>query len=50
MVKLFSILSNLQTHYHLKLDFQNVDKHKGGKWLIHGPKQRKKYPVEYPSR
>ena len=41
MEKLFSILSNLQTHYHFKLDLQNVDKHKGGKWLIYGPKQRK---------
>ena len=25
MKKLFSIMSNLQTHYHFKLDFQKVD-------------------------
>ena len=34
--KLLSIMSNLQTHNLLKLDFQNVDQHTGGKWLIHG--------------
>ena len=37
---LFSIMSNLQTHCHFKLDFQNVDRHTGGKWLIHGTKHR----------
>ena len=26
MKKLFSIMSNLQTHYHFKLDFQKVEK------------------------
>ena len=31
-------MSNLQTHYHFKLDFQKVDQYKGGKWLIHGTK------------
>ena len=34
-------MSNLQTYYHFKLDFQKVDKHTGGKWLIHGTKRRK---------
>ena len=34
-------MSNLQTHYHFKLDFQKVDQHTGGKWLIHGTKRRK---------
>ena len=34
-------MSNLQTYYHFKLDFQNVDQHTGGKWLIHGTKRRK---------
>ena len=38
MKKLFSIMSNLQTHYHFKLDFQKIDQHAGGKWLIHGTK------------
>ena len=39
--KLFSLMSNLQTYYHFKLDFQKVDQHTGGKWLIHGTKLRK---------
>ena len=30
-------MSNLQIHYYLKLDFQEVDQH-SGKWLIHGIK------------
>ena len=41
MKNLFSIMSNLQTHYHFKLDFQNVDQHTGGKWLIRDTKHRK---------
>ena len=28
--KLFSIMSNLQTYYHLKLDFQKLDQHASG--------------------
>ena len=39
--KVFSLMSNLQTYYHFKLDFQKVDQHTGGKWLIHGTKRRK---------
>ena len=39
--KMFSLMSNLQTYYHFKLDFQKVDQHTGGKWLIHGTKRRK---------
>ena len=39
--KMFSLMSNLQTYYHFKLDFQKVDQHTGGKWLIHGTKHRK---------
>ena len=38
-------MSNLQTKYHFKLDFQKVDQHTGGKWLIHDTKTQ-----EYPSR
>ena len=34
-------MSNLQTYYHFKLDFQKVDQNTGGKWLIHGTKRRK---------
>ena len=41
MKKLFSIVSKLQPHYHFKLDFQKVDQHTGGKWLIHGTKHHK---------
>ena len=36
---LFSFMSNVQTYYHSKLDFQKVDQHTGGKWLIHGTKR-----------
>ena len=39
--KLFSLMLNLQTYYHFKLDFQKVDQHTGGKWLIHGTKHHK---------
>ena len=53
----FSIVSNLQTDYNLKLNFQNMDHHTGGKWLIHGTKHHKdnqrqslEPPIEYPSR
>ena len=28
--KLFSHMTNLQTYYHLQLDFQKVDQHTGG--------------------
>ena len=38
---LFSLMSNLQTYYHFKLDIQKVDQHTGGKCLIHGTKRRK---------
>ena len=34
-------MSNLQTYYHFKLDFQQLDQHTGGKWLIHGTERRK---------
>ena len=33
MNMLYSIISNLQTHYHFKLDFQKMEQHKRGKWL-----------------
>ena len=46
-------MSNLQTYYHFKLDFQKADQHTRGKWLIHGTK-RHKYnhlqSVEFPCR
>ena len=57
MKNLFSIMSDLQTHDHLKFDFKKVDQHTGGKCLIHGPKPRKdnqsktwNSPAEYPSQ
>ena len=34
-------MSNLQTYYHFKLDFQRVDQHTRGKWWTHGTKRRK---------
>ena len=50
-------MSNLQNYYHFKLDFQKVDQHTGGKWLIHGKNAARTIsckawncPVEYPSR
>ena len=45
-------MSNLQPNWCLKIDFQKVDQHAGGKWLIHDTKRRKAWnsPVEYPSR
>ena len=39
--KLFSLISNLQTYYHFKLDFQKVDQHTGIMWLIYVTKRRK---------
>ena len=33
-------MSNLQTYYDFKLDFQKMDQHTGGKWLIDGTKHR----------
>ena len=34
-------MSNLQTYYQFKLDFQKVDQHTRRKLLIHGTKRRK---------
>ena len=34
-------MSNLQSNCCLKIDFQKVDQHAGGKWLIHDTKCRK---------
>ena len=34
-------MSNLQTHYHIKLDLRKVDQHTGGKWLIRSIKYHK---------
>ena len=36
-----SIMSNLQPNCCLNFDFQKVDQHAGGKWLIHDSKRRK---------
>ena len=51
-----SIMSSLQPNWCLKIDFQKVDQHAGGKWLIHENKHRKDIsfkiwnsPAEYPS-
>ena len=32
-------MSNLQPNYRLKVDFQKLDQHIGGKWLIHDTKR-----------
>ena len=34
-------MSNLQTYHHFRLDFQKVDQHTGGEWLINGTKRYK---------
>ena len=34
-------MSNLQTYYHFKLDFQKSGPTYRSKWLIHGTKRRK---------
>ena len=31
----------MSNYYHSKLDFQNLDQHAEGMWLIHGTKRRK---------
>ena len=36
-----SNMSNLQPNWCLKIDFQKVEQHAGGKWLIHDTKSRK---------
>ena len=41
MKTLFSIMTNVQNHYHFKLDFQKVDQHTEGMWLIHDIKHSK---------
>ena len=40
-----SIMSNLQPIF---VDFQKVDKHTGGKWLIHDTKRHKEQSVAKP--
>ena len=34
-------MSNLQTHYHFNLDFQNMNQHAGGKCLMHNAERHK---------
>ena len=36
-----SSMSNQQPNWCLKIDFQTVDQHTGGTWLIHNTKRRK---------
>ena len=40
-IDLQSIMSHLQPYYCLKVDFQKVDKHTRGEWLIYDTKRRK---------
>ena len=49
-------MSNLQPNCCLKIDFQKLDQHAGGKWLIHDTKRHKDnqfqslhFPAEYPN-
>ena len=36
---ILSIMSNLQPNVRFKIDFQKVNQHAGGKWLIHNTKR-----------
>ena len=36
-----SVMSNLQPNSCFKVDFQKLNQHTGGKWLIHDTKRRK---------
>ena len=45
---ILSIMSNLQPNCWLKIDFQKVDQHTGGKWLIRDTKRRKDKSVAKP--
>ena len=38
---ILSSMSNLQPNWCLKIDFQKVDQHAGGEWLINDTKRRK---------
>ena len=38
--------STLQSNFCLKIDFQKVDQHAGGKWLIHDTKRRKENQLQ----
>ena len=37
----YLVFETLQPNWCLKFDFQKVDQHAGGKWLIHNTKRRK---------
>ena len=41
-------MSNLQIRYHFKQDFEKLDQHAEGKWLIHGTKCRQKNQLQSP--
>ena len=45
---LFFFISNLQTHFHFKLDFQTVNQRTGVNWLVHGPKHHKDKQLQSP--
>ena len=38
---ILSNVSNLQPNFCLKIDYQKVDQHAGGKWLTYDTKRRK---------
>ena len=38
---ILSSMSNLKPNWCLRIDFQKVDQHAGGKWLIHNTKRHK---------
>ena len=44
---ILSSMSNLQPNWCLKIDFQKVHQHAGGKWLIHDTKRHIWAPFTY---
>ena len=46
MKKLFSIMTNLQTHYHFKMDSPKLDQYAGGTCLIHDAKHYKENQLQ----
>ena len=43
-------MSNLQPNCYLKFDFQKVDQHAGGKWLIYDTKDNQLQSLKLPCR
>ena len=47
-MNVFSIMSNFETHYHFKRDFQKFDQNTGDKGFIHRTKHHKATQLQEP--